>query len=81
MEGILEAGLVLEPGFVVPGQTAVSADVDIARTVCRRAKRSLVRYMNFREGARSDLRNLSVLLNRTSDYLFLLGRFAEQKKL
>ena len=41
----------------------------VARTVCRRAERHLVKYMN--EKQRFDLKYCSMYLNRLSDYLFI----------
>jgi cob(I)alamin adenosyltransferase len=70
--------VVIQPNFIPPGGTPASADIDIARTVCRRAERTLVRFMNANP-ERYDLKNLSILLNRMSDYLFILARFEEQQ--
>ena len=62
----------LEPlkEFILPGGTRASAAAHLARTVCRRAERSLValgRHENAGERARQ-------YLNRLSDLLFVLGR-------
>lgn len=61
--------------FVVPGSTAVSAALDVARSVARRAERGVV-AMN-REGM---LAGEAVLryLNRLSDLLFVAARFEER---
>jgi cob(I)alamin adenosyltransferase len=56
--------------FILPGGTRPAALVHMARTVCRRAERSLValsRAEDMSESAR-------VYLNRLSDMLFVLGR-------
>jgi len=74
---LLSQGVVIQPNFILPGGTPASADIDIARTVCRRAERTLVRFMTANPG-RHDLKNLSILLNRMSDFLFILARFEEQ---
>ena len=60
-------------GFVVPGMTAASAALDVARTVCRRAERRVVTLA--RDADVSD--NLRTWLNRLSDYLFMLARAEE----
>lgn len=56
--------------FVLPGKPAVSSVCHIARTVCRRAERSVVRIGELQE---DDSAALSYL-NRLSDYLFTLAR-------
>jgi len=56
--------------FILPGGTRAAAAAHLARTVCRRAERSLValgRHENAGERARQ-------YLNRLSDLLFVLGR-------
>jgi cob(I)alamin adenosyltransferase len=56
--------------FILPGGSAVAAQAHVARTVCRRAERSLVRLR--REAA---VRDASLrYLNRLSDLLFVLAR-------
>jgi cob(I)alamin adenosyltransferase len=56
--------------FVLPGGSAAAAWCHLARTVCRRAERTVVALM------RLDTVNGAVLvyLNRLSDLLFVLGR-------
>ena len=58
--------------FVVPGQERVSAFLDMARTVTRRAERSAV-------AVAADLADTEVVryLNRLSDLLFVLARWHE----
>lgn len=60
-------------GFVLPGMTAGSAALDIARTVARRAERRVV-ALSRKEEVSADLRRF---LNRLSDYLFMLARAEE----
>ena len=58
--------------FVIPGGTTISAQAHIARTVCRRAERQIVRLAeeeNIEE-------RIKKYINRTSDYLFIISRFA-----
>jgi cob(I)alamin adenosyltransferase len=56
--------------FVVPGQTRLSAMLDVARTVVRRAERDTV-------AALADGSLAGVYLNRLSDLLWMLARFVE----
>jgi cob(I)alamin adenosyltransferase len=60
--------------FVIPGSNPVSAKLDIARTVCRRAERRLV-TLNRLEGVPA---YICRYLNRLSDLLFMLARFEEK---
>lgn len=62
-------------GFVLPGATPAAAAVDFARTVCRRAERSLVAVMRQEEGER--LAPACCYCNRLSTVLFLLARSLE----
>ena len=65
----------LKNEFIYPGETLVSAQIDVARTVIRRAERKAVRLK--REGL---IANDEILryLNRLADMLFTLARFEEQ---
>ena len=64
------------PGeFVVPGQRRAGAAIDLARTIVRRAERTVV-AMHRRELLPDDL--LVRYLNRLSDYLFVLARCVER---
>lgn len=56
--------------FVVPGQDEVSARLDVARTVCRRAERSTL-------AAAVDGSSVLPYLNRLSDLLWTLARWQE----
>ncbi|MFZ3109734.1 MAG: cob(I)yrinic acid a,c-diamide adenosyltransferase [Rectinemataceae bacterium] len=60
-------------GFVLPGMTAGSAALDMARTIARRAERRVVALAR-KEEVSDDLRKF---LNRLSDYLFMLARAEE----
>ncbi len=60
--------------FVVPGQRRAGAAIDLARTIVRRAERTVV-SMHRRELLPDDL--LVRYLNRLSDYLFVLARCVE----
>jgi cob(I)alamin adenosyltransferase len=56
--------------FILPGGKAAAAHCHIARTVCRRAERAVLR-LNEKEETPEVIRKF---LNRLSDYLFVLGR-------
>jgi cob(I)alamin adenosyltransferase len=59
--------------FILPGGGPVGAFLHQARTVCRRAERELVRLG---ESEPDTLDPALPYLNRLSDYLFVLGRWA-----
>lgn len=65
-----------QTAFVLPGAPRLSAMCHIARTVCRRAERSAVQ-IEHPDG--QDLTALSYI-NRLSDYLFTLARYAAFKE-
>jgi cob(I)alamin adenosyltransferase len=72
-----EADRELEPlrAFVLPGGTPKAAALHVARTVCRRAERRVVRLQ-----ADEELPHLVVVyLNRLSDLLFTLARLANRR--
>jgi cob(I)alamin adenosyltransferase len=61
--------------FVLPGGTPKGAALHLARTVCRRAERSVVRLAH-----EADVPNLFIVyLNRLSDLLFMLARVANHR--
>jgi len=60
--------------FVLPGGTVVASHLHLARTVCRRAERSVVRLSRL-ENVGDDV---IVYLNRLSDLLFVLARYANR---
>jgi len=62
--------------FVVPGEDRVSATVDHARTIVRRAERRVVEIVD--DGYVSG-EDLLPWLNRESDLLFVLARSVERK--
>jgi len=57
--------------FVHPGGSPVGAQLHVARTVCRRAERAVVRLAEAQPGLREVV---LPYLNRLSDLLFALGR-------
>jgi len=56
--------------FILPGGVRAAACTHVARTVCRRAERALVRLSHEATLPESNLR----YLNRLSDFLFVLAR-------
>ncbi len=64
----------IEGRFVIPGETRIAAAVDLARTVTRRAERSVVACVDAGTVAADPL---LPWLNRASDLLFVLARAAE----
>lgn len=72
MEGELPA----LKAFVFPGGHLPGALAHVARSVCRRAERRLVAlHEQSREDPDSQLPIIMILLNRLSDYLFVLARY------
>jgi len=59
----------------IPGEHVAAAAYDVARTVCRRAERSVVALQQQGERVDSDV---LVYLNRLSDLLWLFGRKLER---
>ena len=76
-QAIDDAESELEPlrAFILPGGTPKAATLHVARTVCRRAERHVVRLQHA-----VDLPALAVIyLNRLSDLLFTLARLANRR--
>ena len=63
--------------FILPGGSAASAYMHLARTVCRRAERIMVALRDQPDEEVSDASLKYV--NRLSDYLFVAGRYANDK--
>jgi cob(I)alamin adenosyltransferase len=68
----MEAQLAPLTQFIVPGGSSAAAFAHLARTVCRRAERQVVRLTH--EPAEQVPNELVVYLNRLSDWLFVLAR-------
>jgi cob(I)alamin adenosyltransferase len=64
----------LPPKFVIPGGTPLSAQLDLARAVIRRAERRVVAL-----GESEELASGAILrfLNRASDAVYAMARFAD----
>jgi cob(I)alamin adenosyltransferase len=68
----LETELMPLTQFILPGGTLAAAHFHLARTVCRRAERLVVRLS--REPGEDASGSLIIYLNRLSDLLFVLAR-------
>ncbi|MBX6316658.1 MAG: cob(I)yrinic acid a,c-diamide adenosyltransferase [Isosphaeraceae bacterium] len=73
----LEAELPPLTRFLLPGGTLAAAQLHLARTICRRAERSVVR-LSRREGEHVP-GALIAYLNRLSDLLFVLARVVNRR--
>jgi cob(I)alamin adenosyltransferase len=73
-QAIDQAELSLKPlsSFVLPGGTLASAQLHIARTVCRRAERRVLATET------ETRREVVIYLNRLSDLLFTLARYENE---
>lgn len=70
MDGVLD-------DWSIPGEDTVSAALDVARTVCRRAERRAVRLAESGEHVGPVI---LAYLNRLSDLLWILGRLIEKEQ-
>ena len=70
----LNANLSPLKSFVLPGGTALSAQLHLARTVCRRAERMMVELSAHEPVGAPALK----YANRLSDFLFVAARVANQ---
>lgn len=68
----MEPALPPQTSFILPGGSPASAELHLARTICRRAERWIVALQEC-EPISPDLR---IFFNRLSDYLFLAARTA-----
>ena len=62
--------------FILPGGCRLSAELDIARTVCRRAERALA-SVTVKFGSDQGSRQY---LNRLADYLYILARYTDARR-
>lgn len=69
----LEASFERPKKFILPGSCRLSAEVDIARTVARRAERALA-LVSVKFGADNGAKGL---MNRLADYLYVLARYID----
>jgi cob(I)alamin adenosyltransferase len=76
----LEEELPTLKDFLLPGGHVSAAWAHVARAVCRRAERHVVRLLSGNDAEESSLHLQSVVtyLNRLSDYLFVLARYCNK---
>lgn len=72
----LQKNITLKNEFVYPGETPVSAEIDVGRTIIRRAERKAASLKN--EGFLHST-EINRYLNRLADMLFVLARYEEQR--
>ncbi len=77
-DGLLEELPALE-NFVLPGGTVAASQLQVARTVCRRAERRVVTLAD-KEGGSGVSGEALRYLNRLSDLLFTMARAENQRK-
>lgn len=65
----------LKNEFIYPGENLVSAQIDVGRTIIRRAERWAARLKNEGIISRTEIHQY---LNRLADMLFTLARYADQ---
>lgn len=73
----LQKEVFLPRHFIQPGANAVSAIIDLSRTIIRRAER---RAVAMKEEGLLDHSEASTYLNRLADFLFSLARYSEKKE-
>ena len=64
----------LPPKFVIPGGNQLSAQLDVARTVVRRAER---RISDLNEAGEIASETVIHFVNRASDAVYAMARFAD----
>ncbi len=77
-QSIDEMEKLLEPMkfFILPGGHQLVSHCHIARCICRRAERSVVKFLHVQEDIEPQI---LPYLNRLSDYLFVLARYLTKK--
>jgi len=73
----MEASLKPLSNFILPGGSTQAAHLHLARTVCRRTEREIVCFS--RDRSVSDASHIVIYLNRLSDLLFVMARFANHQ--
>jgi len=65
--------------FILPGGSVVSAEIHLARTICRTVERAFVGYTNISESRPEHFEDIRKYFNRLSDWLFTLARYTNFK--
>ena len=71
----LEEQVELPQSFIIPGGSAASGAIDLARTIVRRAERAAVALLDGGELVNAEVPRY---LNRLSDVLFMLARYEDR---
>jgi cob(I)alamin adenosyltransferase len=71
----LQKNVTLKNEFIYPGETVVSAQIDVGRTIIRRAERKVAKL---KADGLLDNEYVHQYLNRLADMLFTLARYEEQ---
>jgi cob(I)alamin adenosyltransferase len=71
---LLKEQVAIGQRFIIPGETAGGAALDLARTIVRRGERLVARLLHDGEISNTDVLRY---LNRLSDFLFILARYEE----
>jgi cob(I)alamin adenosyltransferase len=74
---VLNAELAPLRSFILPGGRPAAAYLHLARTICRRAERLMVRLKD--DSAEGVTLAALKYVNRLSDFLFVVGRYANDK--
>jgi cob(I)alamin adenosyltransferase len=78
----MDCQLPSQKSFILPGGHIAAAYSHMARTVCRRTERHVIRLNrpdNNDDESTLALKNISIFLNRLSDYFFVLARYCNVK--
>lgn len=71
----MEASLKPLQNFILPGGHTCAAHAHLARSICRRAERSMIAYERASSGEAPFRPVLVAYMNRLSDYLFVSARY------
>jgi cob(I)alamin adenosyltransferase len=71
----LQKNVTLKNEFIYPGETIISAQIDVARTIVRRAER---RAAGLKDEGLLKNADINKYINRLADMLFVLARYEEQ---
>ncbi len=69
--------------FILPGGGKLGASLHVARSVARRAERTVIRFFEIEESSsltKEQKEKVIMYLNRVSDFLFVLARFVNFKE-